>query len=319
MNGVAEVPHALNAFYNRSMLERARPLIVHDMFAQIRDIPTNGTNVIKFRRYGVLAVNTTALTEGVTPAGKTLATTDISTTVRQYGDFIMLTDWLQITTPDPILTETSELLGDQAGQSLDVIIRDVIVAGTTVQYANGVANRGLVTSTDKIDTAEIKLAVRTLKRNNAKRLTSMVDPDNAYNTTAVDAAYVSIVHSDTTFDLQSEAAFVPVEKYANKAKLMPGEVGKLGEVRFIETTQAKKFVGEGNGGIDVYATLVLGMNAYGVSRISGNAMKNIIKTLGSAGTEDPLDQRSTSGWKASLGVTRLNESWMLRIEHAVSA
>lgn len=313
-----QVTYAVNNFYDRVMLERARPLLVHDMFAQIRDLPKNNTNVIKFRRYGVLATNTTPLVEGVTPAGTQLSITDVSATVRQYGDFVVLTDWLQMTTLDPVLTEAADVLGDQAGQSLDVIIRDVIVAGTTVQYADGVANRASVAAGNKIDTVEIKLAVRTLKNNNAKRITKRVNPDNGYNTTPVDAAFVGIVSPYTTYDLQAEPGFVPVEKYANQTKTMPGEVGKLNEVRFIETTFAKVFTAAGAGSIDVHATLILGMDAYGVSRISGEALKNIVKSLGSAGTADPLNQRSTSGWKASLATVRLNEAWMIRIEHAVS-
>jgi N4-gp56 family major capsid protein len=100
---------------------------------------------------------------------------------------------------------------------------------------------------------------------------------------------------------------------------MPGEVGKLLEVRFVETTFAKKFTGEGSGSIDVYGTLILAKNAYGVSRISGEAIQNIVKSLGSAGTADPLNQRATSGWKASLAAIRLNEAFMLRIEHACTA
>lgn len=318
MNGVTQVPHAINSFYSRTMLERGLPLLVHSLFAQVKDIPVNNTNAIRFRRYGALATNTTPLADGVTPLGKTLSTTNVDATVSQYGDYVILTDWVKLTTVDPLLQETAEVLGEQAMQSLDIIVRDILNAGSTIQYAGAVAGRVNIATSNKISKAEVKKAVKTLKNANASRITTMVSPDSGYNTTPIDASFVAIVHPNTTFDLQDITEFVPVEKYANKAKLLPGEVGKLMEVRFIETTYAKVFTGEGDGGIDVYSTMIMGKNAYGTSRISGHALKNIIKGLGSAGTEDPLDQRASSGWKATLVAVRLNETFMLRLEHAVT-
>lgn len=319
----SQVTHAVNNFYSRVMLERARPLLLHNLFAQVKDIPKGNTNVIKFRRYGVLSTATTPLSEGVTPAGSQLSVTDVSATLAQYGDFVVLTDWLSMTTLDPVMTESAEVLGDQAGQTIDVIIRDVLAAGTNAQYADAVTpgsntQTSDITSSDKITEAEVKIAVRTMKNANAMRITRMVAPDGGTNTTPVDAAYVAIVHPDVTYDLQSLSSFVPVEKYANKAVLLPGEVGKMHELRFIETTHAKVKTGQGNGGIDVYATLVFGQHAYGVSRISGESLRNIRKELGSAGTHDPLEQRATMGWKASLAAVILNQTFMLRLETAAS-
>src|ERR1043165_8012354 len=92
-----EVGHAINNFYDRSFLRRAYPLFVHTRWGQVRDIPQNGTNIIKFRRYTNLSAATTALTEGTTPAGSQLAKTDITATVAQYGDYVTLTDWLDLT------------------------------------------------------------------------------------------------------------------------------------------------------------------------------------------------------------------------------
>jgi len=68
----------------------------------------------------------------------------------------------------------------------------------------------------------------------------------------------------------------------------------------------------------VYATMILGMHAYGKTRVSGEALKNIVKPLGSGGTEDPLDQRATSGWKATYVAKILNDSFITRVEHVIS-
>ena len=313
-----EVSAAVNNYYDRLLLRKAVPFFLHTKWAQIRDIPRNNTDVIKFRKYTLLTAATTALTEGVTPQGSSLAVTDITATVLQYGDYVTITDKLVFTTLDPVLTEAAELLGIQAGDTLDQLCRDVMVAGTTIQYAAAATTRATVTSAMKITKAEIQEAVRTLKVNVSRKITSQVDPSTGFNTSPVPPCFIGIVHPSTTYDLKNIPGFIRVEEYGQK-KAMEGEVGALDEVRFIETTQAKVFSSAGSGSIDVYGTLILAADAYGISRISGEAMKNIVKPLGSAGSSDPLDQRQTSGWKATFVAKILNQSWILRIEHAVSS
>jgi N4-gp56 family major capsid protein len=319
-----QIPKEVDAFYNRTLLERAIPLFVHTKWAQIRDIPRNaGTNVVRFRRYGNLSAATTPLTEGVTPVGSQLSQTTITATVAQYGDYITITDVLDYESADSTLMETAELLGDQAADTLDQLTRDIINAGTNVQYANSSGSREAITTTHLITSAsggaEIRMAIRTLKGNNTRKITSMINPSTGYNTTPVNSCFIGIVHPDTTYSLDTETAWTPVEKYSSQVGVMEGEVGKFKEVRFVETTNAKIFAGLGLNGADVYSTLIFGRDAYGVTRISSEALRNIIKPLGSAGTADPLEQRATSGWKATFVAKILNDDFMVRIEHAVAA
>lgn len=301
------------------MLKAARPLLVHLRWAQVKDIPKNNSAVIKFRRYTLLSANTTALTEGVTPSGTQLAVTDITATVAQYGDYVTLTDWLQLTTLDPILTETADLLGQQAGNSLDQLARDVIVAGSTVQYASTATTRATVTASMKLTRLEIREAVRTLQNNDAMKVTRMVNPSTGFNTSPINAAFVGVISENTLFDLKNETGWIPVQEYASQSGIMEGEVGAIDDVRFVMTTNAKIFASAGSGSIDIHGTMILAAEYYGTSRIAGAALKNIVKPLGSAGTADPLDQRSTSGWKATFVAVRLNENFAVRIEHAVSS
>ena len=316
---ISLVSSAVNNFYSRSLLKAARPLLVHLNWAQVKDIPMHSSEVIKFRRYSLLSANTTALSEGVTPTGTSLTVTDVSATVALYGDYVTLTDFLQMTTLDPLLTETADLLGQQAGNSLDQIARDVMVAGSTVQYASTAAARTDITASMKLTRQEIREAVRTLQSNDAMKITRMINPASGFNTTPVGACYVGIITENTLYDLKNETGWVPVQEYPAQTGVMPGEVGMLDEVRFVMTTNAKIFAAGGAGSADVHGTLILASDYYGISRISGAALKNIVKPLGSAGTADPLDQRSTSGWKASFVAKRLNENFCVRIEHGVSA
>lgn len=298
------------------MLKAARPLLVHLRWGQVKDIPRNNSTVIKFRRYGLLTANTVALSEGVTPSGTALSITDITATVAQYGDYVTLTDVLQFSTLDPLLTETADLLGQQAGNSLDQIARDVLVAGTTVQYASSATTTNTVSSTMTLTRAEIREAVRTLQGNDALKVTRMVNPATGFNTSPVNAAYIGIISHNTLFDLKDETGFIPVEEYGSQSNVMEGEVGALDDVRFVMTTNASTTTGSLT---TVHRTMILAQNYYGISRISGEAMRNIVKALGSAGTADPLEQRSTSGWKATFVAKRLNENFAVRIEHGVTA
>jgi N4-gp56 family major capsid protein len=257
------------------------------------------------------------VTEGVTPSGSQLSKTDIPSTVLQYGDYITLTDKLLFTTTDPVLNEANGVLAQQAGNTLDQLTRDVITAGTTIQYASTASVRTDITAAMKLNLAEIQEAVRTLKQNNADKITEMIDPSDGVNTSPVDAAYIGFVHPNTSYDLKNATGFIRVEQYGQR-KALPGEIGTLDEVRFIESTNAKVYP-LGGSSVDAYATLIIGADFYAQSRIAGEAMKNIIKPLGSAGSADPLDQRQTSGWKATFVATRLNEAFAVSIEHGVTA
>jgi N4-gp56 family major capsid protein len=312
----AIIAPGVNNFYDRVMLKAARPLLVHLKFGQVRDLPRNNSMVIKFRRYSLLAANTTALTEGVTPSGTSLSITDVSGTVAQYGDFVTLTDVLQFSTLDPILTETADLLGQQAGNSLDQITRDVLVAGASKQYASSATTTDTVTASMTLTRDEIREAVRTLQGNDAKKITRIVNPSTGFNTSPINASYVGIIDHNTLFDLKNEVGWIPVEEYASQGSVMEGEVGALDDVRFLMTTNGYSVAGALT---TVHKTLIMGQDFYGISRISGEAMRNIVKPLGSGGTADPLDQRSTSGWKATFLAKVLNANFGVEIEHGVTA
>lgn len=298
------------------MLEKARPLYVHGKWAQVRDIPRNNTDNIRFRRYSLLTASTDPLVEGVTPSLDTLSVTNVDATVQQYGRGFLLTDKLTFTTQDPILMEVADILGESAADTLDQLTRDEMATVTTIQYASTATSNGTITSAMKITKAEVQEAVRTLKVAKAKKITSMVNPSDGFNTAPLDACYIGIVHPNTTYDLKNIPGFIRVEEYGQRAA-MPGEVGALDEVRFIETTNAKVRTAAGAGSIDVYSTLIFGKDFYAVSRISGEAMKNIVE--GPGGNSDPLHQRQTSAWKATFVATILNDAFGLDLRHAVSS
>lgn len=297
----------MKTFYDRVLLERTVPVLLHDRFAQKKSIPMHGGKTIEFRRFSALATATTPITEGVPPTLKDITVTAITSTIAQYADAVGFTDLVSTTTIDPILTETTAILGEQSGETIDELIRDVLVAGTTVQYstAGGTStSRVTVGATDLITVAEVRKAVRTLKINRARQ---------------IDGFYQAIIHPRVAFDLQGTAEWVTANQFHQTGRQFDGSLGTLYGVKFWESDKAKVFTGAGEGGVDVYASLFFGQNAYGVIALDGHSLKSFYKPLGSAGTADPVDQQQTMGWKVSFATKILQQAFMLRLETAVSA
>lgn len=300
--GTGSLSAEMKTFYDKNLLRYTKPHLVHDQFGQIRNIPKNGGKRIEFRRFEQLPKALTPLTEGVTPEGQTMTVTKQEAEVKQYGGFVSLSDQISMTAIDNVVVEATTAIGNQAGSTLDTISREALNAGTNVQYAEGqVSSRSELTAEMKLTVKAIKMAVRALK---------------VQNTAKINGHYVAIIHPDCAYDITEDPRFIEVVKYKNPERIFNGEIGTLEGVRFIETTEAKKFTNAGASGIDVYSTLLLGENAYATTKIEGGGLETIVKPLGSGGTADPLNQRSTVGWKAMKVTEILSQQYMVRIETA---
>lgn len=379
--GDSSLSPEMKTYYEDTLIDLAGPKLVHAQFGQKKPIPKNGGKTIEFRKYSPLPKLLTPIEEGVTPKGQSLEVTKLEATVKQYGGYVTVTDVLQLTAIDNNIVEATELIGDQSGETLDTIVRDIMNGGTNVQYSDDptvTARHLLIGGQDEgnnyLNVRAIKLAANSLKRQNAKK---------------IDNNYVAIIHPDAQFDLTDDPHWENVKIYCDPEDMYEGEIGRIHGVRFVETTEAKVFHAEdlsvasrtltiksvsgatvtitealtaddisklagrkviigaavydvvsatantlvletdptvttagtviypgeaGAMGRDVYSTLVLGANAYGVTDIEDGGLRHIVKQLGSGGTSDPLDQRATVGWKALQTAERLVEQYMVRIE-----
>ena len=297
----------MKTFYSDYLIDMAEPNLIHDQFGQKHPIPKNGGKTIEFRKYDPLPKMLTPLTEGVTPNGQKLSMSVITAKVEQYGGYVELSDVLLLTAIDNNLVQATKLLGSQAGRTLDTITREVINGGTNVQYAEGqVSSRatlvgGQTSGNHYLTVDAVRRAVRFLKVMNAPK---------------INGDYVGIIHPDVSYDLMSDPKWVKVKTYSDPDGIYEGEIGKIEGVRFVETSEAKVFEGAGASGVDVYSTLIMGDDAYGVTEVTGGGLQHIVKQLGSAGTADPLNQRATAGWKAIKTAERLVEAYMVRVETA---
>lgn len=289
-------------FYDMTLLDEAQAALVHDQFAQKRPIPQNGGKTIEFRKFASLPKATTPLTEGVTPDGKSLNVTAITATVAQYGDYITQSDVLELTSIDNTIVEATKILGRQAGLTLDTITRNVLQSGTNVTYCPK-SNGDAVTSRTGLDTT-CQLTVKVVQQVVAKL--------KGQNAPTINGKYVGIIHPYVAYSLMRDPEWIDAHKYAQPDNLFTGEIGEIAGVRFVETTEAKVYQG------GVFGTLIMGANAYGVTEITGGGLQTIIKQKGSAGTADPLDQRSSIGWKAIKTAELLIPNYLVRVESKVA-
>ena len=284
----------MKTFYDMTLIDEASPNLVHDQFGQKRPIPANGGKTIEFRKFAPLDKALTPLTEGVTPDGKSLEVNTVTATVSQYGDYITLSDVLELTAVDNVIVESLKLLGRQGGATLDTVVRNVLQSGTNVTYCPKVANgvETAVTSRANLD-ATAQLTVDVVQQVVAKL--------RAQNAPTFGGKYVAIIHPYVAYDLMRDPEWIDAHKYAQPVNLYEGEIGEIAGVRFVQTTEAKIYTGSGcPSGLAVFGTLFLGDGAYGTTEITGGGMQTIVKQKGSAGTADPLDQRSSVGYTHAM-------------------
>lgn len=311
------VPAGIQAFYDRNTLERALPMLVHDLFGQMRTLPSKSSTSVKFRRYNSLAAATTPLTEGVTPTGKSLSITDVTATVAQYGDYVEISDLLDMTNLDNTVKEATDVLGEQAGNTLDQVWRDILIAGTSVFYAASVGGRGSVNTVPT--TTDLDGVIKAIKNQNGKYHTEILEGSTNIGTNPIRPAFFGIIHPNATPLFEALSGFKSVETYASQGKVYESEIGAYKNLRLIETTNSKVFTGAGASSKDVYTMLVFAKNAYGIVPLRGaKNIETIIKPIGSGGASDPLNQRSTVGWKANSTAKILNDAWMNRYEFTLS-
>lgn len=305
----------MKTFYDMTLLDEAQAQLVHDQFGQKRPIPKNGGKKIEFRKFSSLPKALTPLTEGVTPTGNSLDVTAIEAEVKQFGDFIVMSDILELTALDPIVLEATKLLGRQGGLTLDTVVRDIICAGKNVTYCPKVVSgvETEITSRATLDLSS-QLTVDVVQQVVAKL--------RAQNAPTIDGDYVAIIHPYVAYDLMRDPEWIEAHKYAKPENLYTGEIGKIAGVRFVQTTEAKIFNDStcppkstsGGTYYSVFATMFLAEGAYGTTEIEGGGMQTIVKQKGSAGTADPLDQRSSVGWKAIKTAEILMPNYMVRVE-----
>ncbi len=236
-NNQATLSNDMRTYYKDYLCDNANENLVHDQFGQKHPIPKGNGKTIEFRKYSPLPKATKPLSEGITPDGQELKVTTVTSSVAQYGGWVGIPDMLELTTLDNNMIQATEILGDQAGRTLDTVTREVLNGGTNVMYApvvtDGVATA--VTARSSLNT-DAKLSVDLILRAAAKLKNNLAKPING--------SYVGIIHPFVAYDLMRSNEWMDAHKYGAPENLFNGEIGKIGNVRFVESSEAKIFRGD---------------------------------------------------------------------------
>lgn len=309
------------------MLEHVEPQLILGKIGAVKPLPKGKSDTIKFRRPVPFAVSTVPLQEGVTPTSDLMTWEDVSVQLRQYGKVVTVTDWVMEVGEDPVLTTNAELLGENAGATVEQIIFNAVKGGTTVLYANG-ASRAAVNT--PITLNKQRAVTRTLKRNKAKKITKIVKSSVDYGTVSVEGAFVAVAHVDLEHDLRGLTGFKPVADYGpHSSAISDYEIGRVEDVRYLLSADLAAFADAGGAAgsmvstsaaqADVYPVLYFGQDAFAQVPLKGMGSMSPVIIPAKPCESDPLAQRNKVGYKFSTAALILNESWMARLEVAATA
>jgi len=297
------IPPEVNVYFDKMLLMFAQSRLIYQQVAQKRSIPMNSGKQQIFRRYGTLSAATTPLTEGETKSPNTMSVTDMTVEVKQYGDYFVLSDWLQMTVQDKVVSEAVKVQAYQMGLTMDSIVRDMMNSTLSAVLCSRGSNGSTPTETTD---ADIMSVVMGLMQGDARMVTGQIDASTGFNTAGVLPAFLGFASTDLYDDFQDLDSFKTLEKYSKASNLYNGELGATPHVRWCFSTN-----GYVTGG--TYSNFIAGEEAYGVTGLAGGASKVIIKQLGSSGVGDALDQRSSVGWKSNFACRVLNDNWVAKL------
>lgn len=330
------------AFVVKELLKRAMPYMVIERFGQSYPIPLNSTRTAKFRRYYLTGatgsagngnpanafftpLSLTPLVEGVTPAGLRLAFTDYTVQLNQYGDYMNITDVVEDTHEDPVLSEATQILSESAAQTFEAVRYNVLKAGTNVFWSNG----GVRTSVNTPPTLALQRQVTTaLTRQNAKPITQILSSSTNYRTEPVEAAFIGLIHPDHETDVRNITGFIPTKQYGTVTPY-ENEIGAVERVRYLTSTVFAPFPDAGGAkglmrsttgtSADVYPILYLARDAFGIVPLRGRDSLTPMVVNPKPVAGDPLGQRGSVGWKAWQAAIILQDAFMVRLEAAATA
>ena len=298
----------MSTFYDKVFLERAKNELRYDFGATVKRAALNQGKSIIFNRLTPLALITAALTEATNPAEVAMTSTQVTATLAEYGTYTTIGTLFKMTSIDDDLKEHVEVHGQNAGESIDNLLRIELSGFGTRQLVNTAtvaSTTSTVHASDVITGLEIRRAVRTLKLNKAPRFPG--------------ALYRGIIGPQVAMDLFGASEWLDAHRYTTSDAIERGVIGKLHGVEFVESnnptvTLSGGFSTSTTDVANTYETYVFGRGGYAmVSLDSFSAPKIYVKNPGAGDTSNPLDLWSTVGWKMPFAAKGLNANWIIKI------
>ena len=236
----------------KKFLSIAKRNMVFARFAQKETKERQGGLEVRWKRFEKFGLPLVPLAEGVKPPADSLLQTIIKVKLNQFGSYVATTDVLVAAAQDPIIQQITERQSIQAAELMDFLTYLHARSGTQAAYAGGTTRAtvaktlgntiGVNASAQTANTNLLDTAVRTLEYQEARKIAKQMTPSPKYNTEPVPEAYVAVGHTDLRKDIEGLPGFIPYQKYSNNGQqMLPGEIGAVGVIRFVLTTQAAPF------------------------------------------------------------------------------
>lgn len=306
ITNVAVLPPAVREYYDRLLLMTAYPALIHTRFAQKRVLPEKMGDTIVFRRYSRLATVPIPLVDGITPPGAAMSANNIKARVDFYGNFVTITNQVEMTVEDRVLNEAARLLAQNLAQTMDEVTRDVLASTTSVLSCSNGTNGSTPTELSKADT---DAAIKTLLGNDAEMISEVITASDAFATAPVRPSFFGYIDTDLLDDLEAVSNFLSSSNYPNNSLVLDNEWGSTSNIRWLYTSVGKVSTASPA----VYSNFIVGKEAYAVVHLGSESGDFYIEPLGSAGAADPLHQRGSCGWQHPFVARILNDSFMLNL------
>lgn len=332
-NAAGDIGFRSTGMVKKRLLRRGNYKLVAAKFGQTFNQPTHTTLTAKWRRYDNFPTAEAPLSEGITPPGRKLSKTDVTSTLQQFGDWAELTDIVFDAHEDIAPKETVNLCGDQMGETIEVVTIATLKSGSNAFYANHAGSRSAVNS--PCLAGDFKRIERALAKDKAEYISSMITASHKISTEPIDPAYIVMGHTDIKADIEAMEGYVPRKNYSDSSRsVSPTEIGSLGVFRFCLTPLFEPWLAAGTSGTtflsggdipssssaaDVYPLIIVAKDSYGVVRMQGPSAVKPAVVYPKPVVGDELAQRGFVSWKTYYTAVILNSSWLARYEVAATA
>lgn len=291
--------------YDRMAYFSLRPELYFDQVADVR--ATNqampGKSVI-FTIVNDLQIAPNALSEASDVTPVSFSDSQVTVTLNEYGNSMVTSAKLRGTAFVDIDPVVANVIGYNAGVSLDTIARSVLDSGTQVAYGGGEASRSAVAATDVITSTDIRKARARLR---------------SQNVPTFGGSYVGFIHPDVVVDLQSESnsnsllTWRAPHTYSAPNEIWTGDLGQYEGVRWIETPRAPVFTGQGASSANVFGTLIVGRQSLAKAHAMADG-NGPLPTIVEGPVTDLLRRYVPLGWYWLGGYSIFRQASVYRLE-----
>lgn len=289
--------------YNvRKTLEFSKPKLVYPQFGAPDMVMRRKGQTASWLKFDKLSIPSSTLDDSPTWSPETVTDSTVTATLELWGNGVELVEALDETSFLDLPMEYKKLVGQNAGETINQKVRNILVAGTSVNYANQAAARQNLISSDYIDLDDILDTVQSLETADAPM---------------IGEEFVSVISPYVKTRLMKDTAFREAVRYlAKDSSLFTGEVANIDGVRFVRTSTAPSVssTGSNNSIASLEQTIILGEGAYGIARLLPGDFDVVVTPPGGHGDEYKV--KTSIAWKVYLKAVILQQTYMRRLESA---